>query len=226
MTESTTRGMLVVAARLPSSGLGPEQGSDPVLPTLSAAVVTTSFEAVDARVVEGVPRDGAAAVAALQCLLRAAAGSIGIGCGPAIAATEPPARVPARAPRPPAHAAARSALAAAQRGHQGLFLRASGVRAWPARSQAPTSEDIQDAETCLWLLADLLRRRSVEGWAVADLMDQGLTGRECAARLDISASAVSQRAAAARYVEGRRAADLAARLLDRLCTPRQVLTPR
>ena len=78
------------------------------------------------------------------------------------------------------------------------------------------AQAVTDVETVLWLLADLWRRRSPEGWQVADLRDQGLNGRECARRLDITPSAVSQRASSARYAEGRRAAALVARGLDDL----------
>ena len=53
------------------------------------------------------------------------------------------------------------------------------------------------------------------GWEVADLVDQGLTYDEAATRLGISQSAVSQRAAAAGIVEGRRARELVAEFLTR-----------
>lgn len=71
-----------------------------------------------------------------------------------------------------------------------------------------------DPETLLWLLADVWRRRSREGWAVVDLFADGLNGQEAARMLGITPSAVSQRAAAARWVEGGRAEELAARVLD------------
>lgn len=190
----------------------------------------TAPAAAGGAVVEANPPDGAAAVAALAHLVRSGTGAVGVGCGPgpvAPSADRAAGRsdadsdrgrgdsesVPAQAAPPaPAYAAARVALGAARRAHQGIAVRASRGRgrvALPAKS-------VEDAETCLWVLADLWRRRSREGWAVADLMDQGHTGRDCAGLLDISPSAVSQRASAARYVEGRRLAGLAARHLDAL----------
>ena len=64
----------------------------------------------------------------------------------------------------------------------------------------------------MWLWAALLARRTPRGWEVADLVDRGLTYDETAARIGISQSAVSQRAAAAGIAEGRRARDLVAYL--------------
>lgn len=205
--------LLVVTAAAPRDGW-------PVA-ELASVPMARPFQAGEGSTWEGIPPDGAGVVAALRTLLRAGAGHVGIGCGDAEPAG-PGRGVPGdaggraapgvRAVRAPAYAAARVALAAAHRTHQGVALRASRGRG----RTGPPPKDVEDAETCLWLLADLWHRRSVEGWAVADHMDAGLTGRECALRLDISPSAVSQRATAARYVEGRRAADLAGRLLDRL----------
>ena len=60
----------------------------------------------------------------------------------------------------------------------------------------------------MWLWAALLARRTARGWEVADLVDQGLTYDERPPRLGITQSAVSQRAAAAGIVEGRRAREL------------------
>ena len=63
-------------------------------------------------------------------------------------------------------------------------------------------------ESAVWLWAALLGRRTDRGWEVADLVDRGLTYDQAASRLGISQSAVSQRAAAAGIVEGRRAREL------------------
>ena len=168
------------------------------------------FAVGDGGVWEGVLADGAAVIAALRLLLRGGGPHVGVGYG-----CPRPQGTGARGQRAPAYAAARVALGAAGRSHQGVALRATRRRG----GAAPAPRSVEDAETCLWLLADIWRRRTPEGWVVADLMDSGLTGRACAQRLDISPSAVSQRAAAARYVESRRATDLAARLLDALRTP-------
>ncbi|MFB6720286.1 SatD family protein [Kribbella sp. NPDC056345] len=70
-------------------------------------------------------------------------------------------------------------------------------------------------ETVLWLMASVLRRRSDRGWAVADLLAEGLTRREIGVKLGISQSAVTQRAQAAGVAEEQRGRLLAAELLSR-----------
>ncbi len=72
----------------------------------------------------------------------------------------------------------------------------------------------QQVETVLWLMASVLRRRSDRGWAVADLLAEGLTRREIGVKLGISQSAVTQRAQAAGFAEEQRGRVLAAELLD------------
>jgi len=69
-------------------------------------------------------------------------------------------------------------------------------------------------ETVLWLMASVLRRRSERGWAVADLLAEGLTRREIGVKLGISQSAVTQRAQAAGWAEEQRGRLLAAELLE------------
>ncbi|GAA1705290.1 hypothetical protein GCM10009745_61110 [Kribbella yunnanensis] len=70
-------------------------------------------------------------------------------------------------------------------------------------------------ETVLWLMASVLRRRSDRGWAVADLLAEGLTRREIGVKLGISQSAVTQRAQAAGVAEEQRGRVLASELLSR-----------
>jgi hypothetical protein len=72
----------------------------------------------------------------------------------------------------------------------------------------------EQVETVLWLMASVLRRRSDRGWAVADLLSEGLTRREIGVKLGISQSAVTQRAQAAGFAEEQRGRVLAADLLD------------
>jgi hypothetical protein len=72
----------------------------------------------------------------------------------------------------------------------------------------------EQVETVLWLMASVLRRRSDRGWAVADLLAEGLTRREVGVKLGISQSAVTQRAQAAGFAEEQRGRVLAADLLD------------
>jgi DNA-binding NarL/FixJ family response regulator len=78
---------------------------------------------------------------------------------------------------------------------------------WRVRATGP-GDAARALESAVWLWAALLARRTDRGWEVADLVDQGLTYEETAARLGISQSAVSQRAAAAGIAEGRRAREL------------------
>lgn len=73
----------------------------------------------------------------------------------------------------------------------------------------------EQVESVLWLMASVLRRRSERGWAVADLLAEGLTRREIGVKLGISQSAVTQRAQAAGFVEEQRGRMLAAELLAR-----------
>ena len=72
----------------------------------------------------------------------------------------------------------------------------------------------EQVETVLWLMASVLRRRSERGWAVADLLAEGLSRREIGVKLGISQSAVTQRAQAAGVVEEQRGRVLAAELLE------------
>lgn len=71
----------------------------------------------------------------------------------------------------------------------------------------------EQVETVLWLMTSVLRRRSERGWAVADLLAEGLSRREIGVKLGISQSAVTQRAQAAGVVEEQRGRVLAAQLL-------------
>ncbi|MDX6291030.1 MAG: hypothetical protein QOH50_105 [Kribbellaceae bacterium] len=72
----------------------------------------------------------------------------------------------------------------------------------------------EQVETVLWLVASVLRRRSERGWAVVDLLAEGLSRREIGVKLGISPSAVTQRAQAAGFVEEKRGRALAVELLE------------
>jgi DNA-binding NarL/FixJ family response regulator len=71
-----------------------------------------------------------------------------------------------------------------------------------------------DAEVLLRLLAEILHRRTAQGWEVADLLSEGLTQRDVASRLGITVQAVSQRARVAMWQLEPDARALAARLLE------------
>jgi hypothetical protein len=75
-------------------------------------------------------------------------------------------------------------------------------------------QSAEQVESVMWLMASVLRRRSERGWAVADLLAEGLNRREVGVKLGISQSAVTQRAQAAGFAEEQRGRVLAAQLLE------------
>ena len=80
---------------------------------------------------------------------------------------------------------------------------------------AGTHEGASEAATAIMqLLASVVRRRSAAGWEVSDLLTDGVTQRQVAARLKISTQAVSQRVASAMIDEERRARPVAVRLIE------------
>lgn len=213
------------------------------LSALAAIPAERGFERTAGDEIQGVLSSGADVVAALRALVRLDGWRIGVGGGPverplpaSTRAGRGPAFVAARealgaSRRAPGRIALRLAAGPSDGkvpaskvtdGH----VTASNVTAGNVTpsSLTPVSDGgvvggdgyrrAHDPETLLWLLADVWRRRSREGWAVVDLFADGLNGQEAARMLGITPSAVSQRAAAARWVEGGRAEELAARVLD------------
>lgn len=175
-------------------------GSDQVPTALSALAgvpVRLPFERTVGDELQGVLDDPDALAGALEPLLRAGEWNIGVGIG----AVETPLPEHARAGRGPAYLCARAAVTAAK------------SSPWRLRVIGPDEEGSSRAlESALWLWAALLARRTPRGWEVADLVDQGLSYDDAAARIGISQSAVSQRAAAAGIAEGRRARELVSHL--------------
>jgi hypothetical protein len=161
------------------------------LAALAAVPARLAFQRTAGDEFQGVLDDPAALPRALEHLLRADVWSIGIGIGE----IETPLPDQARAGRGPAYVAAREAVTTAK------------SSPWRVRATGPGAA-ARALESAVWLWAALLARRTDRGWEVADLVDQGLTYEETAARLGISQSAVSQRAAAAGIAEGRRAREL------------------
>jgi hypothetical protein len=176
----------------------PDQVPD-AIEALARIPARLAFERTAGDEFQGVLDDPPSVVAALEMLLRAGAWNIGIGVGD----VETPLPDLARAGRGPAYVAAREAVTAAK------------SSPWRVRAVGPT-ESARALESAIWLWAALLARRTSRGWEVADLVDQGLTYDETGARLGITQSAVSQRAAAAGIAEGRRARELVA-FLTRTC---------
>jgi hypothetical protein len=169
---------------------GPDQ-VPAALDALARVPTRLEFDRTAGDEFQGVLDDPAALVAALEVLLRSGEWNIGIGIGE----VETPLPDLARAGRGPAYVAAREAVTAAK------------SSPWRVRAAGRTGA-VRALESAVWLWAALLARRTPRGWEVADLVDQGLTYDEAAARIGISQSAVSQRAAAAGIAEGRRAREL------------------
>jgi hypothetical protein len=155
------------------------------------------FERTAGDEVQGVLDNPVTVVGIVAELIRTDTWSIGIGVGEV---AEPLPRM-TRAGRGEAFLNAREAVTLAKNNPHRLSV----VGADPYAAER--------TETVLWLLALVLRRRSIRGWEVADLLSGGLTRREVSQRLGISQSAVSQRAQAAGVVEEQRARRLAAELL-------------
>ncbi len=143
-------------------------------------------------------------VAAVVALTRAGGWRIGIGLGSVVE----PLPSSTRAARGSAYLAARDAVVTSRATPAALALRTVGADGYGA-------DEVQDAQTALWLLRSVLERRTEEGWQIVELRDQGLTGAESAARLRISESAASQRLKRSAHEEARAGALLAARLLAR-----------
>jgi hypothetical protein len=161
------------------------------LSALAAVPCLLPFERTAGDEFQGLLDDPAAVPAALEILFRDGGWNIGIGIGP----VETPLPDQARAGRGDAYLAAREAVTAAK------------SSPWRIRTAGP-AQAIRPLESAIWLWAALLARRTDRGWEVSDLVDQGLTYDQAAARIGITQSAVSQRAAAAGIAEGRRAREL------------------
>ena len=169
------------------------------------------FERTAGDEIQGLCGDPATAVDAVRELSRLGGWRIGIGVG----AVDTPLPRSTREARGEAYLAAREAIGNARSSPTQLALvAADGIVG--GDGYGDRTGDVKDAETALWLLRGLLQQRSQEGWELMDLLDEGLTGVEAAARLGVSPSAVSQRLARAHRTEAERGAGLATRLLARL----------
>ena len=148
---------------------------------------------------------------------------VGIGIGD----VDTPLPSSTRAARGSAYLAARSAVDRSHQSPTGLALDVLPARAvrrtvtgGPYGELMSTSTEVttlaRHAEAALWLQQSLLARRSAQGWEVTDLLDAGASVADVAARLGISASAVSQRHARAGREHGLRGRELCATLLGQL----------
>lgn len=173
------------------------------VPALLAALadlppgVVMAFERTVGDEVQGVLTEAGSAVEAVARALRLGGWNVGIGVG----GVEEPVPASTRAGRGTAYLRAREAVNRAKSAPHRLTV-----------VGAPGDADVEALETVLGLWAGLVERRSDRGWEVHDLLATGLTHAEAAARLGISASAVSQRAQAAGLVDEERARTLAGRI--------------
>lgn len=194
----TTVGIALTADQLHS-----RQSPDRVpeaLEALRRLPLTLAFERTAGDEIQALATDAETAVAACELLAELGEWRIGLGVG----RVEAPLPASTREARGTAYLAAREAVAAAHQ--QGIAVRAaeSGTRAQRA-----------DSVAIVWQA--LVSRRSPEGWEVVRLLrDEGLTGKQAAERLGISASAVSQRLSRADHVAGQRARGLFVDLLTDL----------
>ncbi len=141
-----------------------------------------------------------AAVDLALTLARAREWAVGIGCGGA----NEPLGASARASSGAAFVLARKAVERAKLKTEPVPVVVAGTHEGGAEA----------ATAILQLLTSVARRRSEAGWEVADMLREGATQREVAARLKISQQAVSQRVASAMIDEERRARPVAVRLVD------------
>ena len=193
--------MRVVVLTVDQRGSSDQAATDRVpdaltgLADLGGVALLRPFERTAGDEFQGVLDDPRALAPILERLLREDAWNIGIGIG----AVDEPLPESTRAGRGAAYVHARDAVTTAK--SSPWHLRVEGDR-----------PEVRGLETALWLWAALLARRTRRGWEVADLVDTGPGSAAVAARLDITRSAVSQRAQAAGIVEGRRARELVTEL--------------
>ncbi|MFT4234985.1 MAG: winged helix-turn-helix transcriptional regulator [Microbacterium sp.] len=126
--------------------------------------------------------DGSTAAGVALKLTRDDAWSVGIGIGDGELAED------AASSTGPAFFAARDAIDRAKASVPHLAI---------TRQPDDGALTARDAEVVLRLLIEQRARRSPEGWEVSDLLGEGLTQKQIAERLGISAAAVSARVKAA-----------------------------
>lgn len=180
------------------------------LAALADLPLALAFERTAGDEIQGLASEPGHVVEVITRLTRLDGWRLGIGVG----TVETPLPDSTRAARGGAYLAARAAITAARRAPTGLAVAVDA--AVGAGRYGELTERARDAEGALWLLRSVLGRRSQEGWELVDLLDQGLSNAQAAARLAVSPSAVSQRLARSARQEGLRGAELCVRLLARL----------
>lgn len=169
--------------------------------------VVLKFERTAGDEVQGTLDSQQAVVDVVTATVRTDVWRIGIGVGD----VELPLPRSTRAARGTAYVAARAAIEAARTSPQHLSV--VGAPGYGDLDMLSFNRAITNAESALWLLTSLLRRRTRDGWQVVHLADTGVTQRQVAEQLGVSASAVSQRLRRAGHLEERRGRALASALL-------------
>ena len=194
--------MRVAVLTIDQRGSSHASATDRVPATLAALAdvgMLRPFERTAGDEFQGVLDEPAALATVVERLLREDGWSVGVGIGE----VEEPLPESTRAGRGPAYLHARSAVTGAKSAP--WRLRVDGDRA-----------GVRALETTLWLWAYVLHRRTPRGWEVADLVEAGATYEQAARQLGVTHAAVSQRAQAAGFVEGRRARELVTDLVGGL----------
>lgn len=168
------------------------------------------FERTAGDEVQALTRDPEAVVEAVLSLTRLSEWHIGIGLGD----VELPLPGSTREARGSAYLAARTAVDEARHAPANLRLAVAGAPAPGTVGTDPYGETVpRRAEAALVMLRALVSRRTAEGWEIMDVLDEAGSGKRAAARLGISPSAVSQRAARAARAESLLGVQLATSLL-------------
>ncbi len=170
-----------------------------VLARLARVAVLRPFERTVGDEVQAVVDDAATALDAALVLVRDGHWSVGLGAG----AVREPLPASTREGAGPAFELARDAVQRAKSATPRVAV--SGADAGAAGQ----------AEAVLRLLADLVARRTPQGWEVVDLLGSGANQAEAAQRLGITRQAVSQRARAAAWQHERDVRPVVVGLLER-----------
>ncbi|MGJ6979119.1 transposase [Aestuariimicrobium soli] len=200
MKSSTSTGWFAITADQRRSRTSPDRVPAALSALAGLPGLALAFERTAGDELQGLTADPATVVAAVAALTRVGGFRIGIGFGE----VDEPLPASTRAARGPAYLAAR----------EGVDQHSQAVRVVThTTGTGAITEAATDAETVLLALSGLLERRTAQGWEVVDLVESGLTGAQAAARLGITASAVSQRLKVADHGLVKRLTALAERLL-------------
>jgi len=174
------------------------------LPGAGAPGVVLAFDRTVGDEVQGVLDDAPTVLDVVLRVARLGEWSVGVGVGP----VDEPLPASTREGSGAAFVRAREAVERAKRRAGELPVAVVGDDGGSAAERAA------DAEAVLQLLASVAARRTDAGWEAVDLVAAGLSQRAAAARLGVSAQAVSQRVRASMWPEEAAARPLAARLLE------------